>query len=282
MSLLLIDDQGEIWPGDSRKLREAFDSPYSGGEFIEYSVKNLGFVAVNDYGGSAQVRVRPGFTTEKALEGLKVYLRRPRISRVVISRFEKGWQDELTLARNAERRLDELLSAQGPKIIEDHLSRPLPTDVLASRPLLADVFETWPYLAEQYATDTLVRLLRSVLDERIVVIGRSGNQDGLHFQEFGERMFPHYETWRMCAVGAPIDEQPDRSYGRWISGVYTSTLATRAPRLDAVDAIIRCPLRGAVRSRYRRLIFPLPANSTGDLLIGGSIEDNTIDLRVPS
>ena len=58
MSLLLIDDQGEIWDGQSRKLRQSFGSPYSGGEFSDYAVANLGFVALNVYGGSCQVRPR--------------------------------------------------------------------------------------------------------------------------------------------------------------------------------------------------------------------------------
>ena len=66
MALLLIDDQGHLWDGASRTLRASFDSPYSGGEFSDYAVTNLGFVAANAYGGSCQIRLRPNFVTDAA------------------------------------------------------------------------------------------------------------------------------------------------------------------------------------------------------------------------
>lgn len=279
MSLLMIDDQGEIWRGDSRQLRVAFDSPYSGGEFCEYAVKNLGFVAINLYGLSCQVRLRPKFVGEKTFKALRDWLRRGKMQRVVMSVFDKEWRDELVHARQIEGRLEALLPASSPARPGDFLSKPMPVESLEARPKLRDVVASWPYLAENYDLETLLKVVRSIFDDRFVVVSKSEADNRLVFAEIGQKLFSPYDTWRSCAVGAPIEEQPDRNYGRWIADTYNRASSVRSPQNDAVDSLVRLPA-GRSRFCYRRLIFPLPARSAGQLLIGGSILDPTIDLRV--
>jgi len=280
MNFLVIDDLGEMWHGDSRRLRAAFDSPYSGGEFVEYAVKNLGFVAVNVYGTSCQVRLRPGFVATKALMAFRAWLKRSQLERVVITRFEGGWQDELVRPSDAEQRIDDLVQPERGQASDDYLSVPLASADLSERPALAEVIEQWPQIAENYDTDTMVRLLRSVFDDRFVIVRRSPDRQKLCFQEFGGQIYARYEPWRTCAVGAPIQEQPDRAYGRWVSNLYMKSLDEAVPRLNAVDAIVRCPQRGRSRFRYKRAIFPLANDSAGDLFFTGSFENATVDLRI--
>lgn len=280
MNLLLIDDLGELWHGESRRLRAAFDSPYSGGEFVEYAVKNLGFVAINVYGTSCQVRLRPGFAATKALDAFRNWLQRSRFERVVITKFENGWRDELVRPAEAERRVDALVQPERSRAPDDHLAETLDPAAMSSRPMLADLTESWPQVAEAYDVDTLVRLLRTAFDERFVIVRRSPDRQKLYFQEFGDRIYARYEPWRTCAVGAPIQEQPDRAYGRWVSNLYQQSVDQDSPRLDAVDAIVRCPQRGRSRFRYKRAIFRLASGSTGDLFLAGSFEDPSIDLRI--
>lgn len=279
MSLLLIDDQGELWRGESRQLRAAFDSPLSGGEFVEYAVKNLGFIAMNVYGRSIQVRLRPGFVTAKAIAGLRGWLENATVERMVMSRFEGAWRDEMVQAANIVPRLDEMAPQAGQSCPQDYLSQPLPIERVGNEPVVSQVCENWPNLVISHQTDTLVRLLRSVFKDRYVTVRSQPGK--LTFHEFGEAMFPTYDVWRSCAVGAPIQEQPDRSYGRWVSEVYSEAASGMMPHAAAVDAIINCPVRGRKRHRYQRLIFPLKAASDGQLLVGGSFDDPTIDLRVP-
>lgn len=280
MNLLLIDDLGELWHGESRRLRAAFDSPYSGGEFVEYAVKNLGFVAINVYGTSCQVRLRPGFAATKALDAFRNWLQRSRFERVVITKFENGWRDELVRPAEAERRVDALVQPERSRAPDDHLAETLDPAAMSSRPMLADLTESWPQVAEAYDVDTLVRLLRTAFDERFVIVRRSPDRQKLYFQEFGDRIYTKYEPWRTCAVGAPIQEQPDRAYGRWVSNLYQQSVDQDSPRVDAVDAIVRCPQRGRSRFRYKRAIFRLASGSTGDLFLAGSFEDPSIDLRI--
>ena len=293
MSLLLIDDQGQSWGGDSRQLREAFDSPYSGGEFVEYAVKNLGFVAINMYGSSCQVRLRPGFVTEKTAHALKSWATQSRLQRMVLSLFpaaadnaapvaqDRTWSNELVVRERVGQRLDELLQTTEPGRPDDFLASPISPALLDRRPIVSDVYATWPHLLDTYDTDTLVRLLRSAFAGRYALLKKPRDQDKVIFREFGRSMFPHSQTWRECAVGAPVEEQPDRAYGRWIGKTYREAMADNgASRLEAVDAIMRCPVRGRMRLRYHRLLLKLPPESDGELFVSGSFEDAAIDLRV--
>ncbi len=145
---------------------------------------------------------------------------------------------------------------------------------------MPDLVEGWTHLVNEYEAETLFRLLRTVFADQYVIVKRSAEKDRLQFKEFGDRMFSRYDTWRSCAVGAPIEEQPDREYGRWIGTSYREALTRNTPQLETIDAVFRCPEKGRFRRRYRRMIFPINSQSTGQLLFGGSFDDPTIDLRV--
>ncbi len=107
MSLLLIDDLGKVWQGESRQLRVAFDSPYSGGEFTEYAVKNLGFIAIDFYGSSAQLRMRPNFLGEKTVASARHWLQSAKVQRVALTTFEGGWRNELVRSHDVDARLEQ-------------------------------------------------------------------------------------------------------------------------------------------------------------------------------
>jgi hypothetical protein len=279
MSLLMIDDQGELWRGDSRKLRIAFDSPYSGGEFCEYAIKNLGFVAINLYGLSCQVRLRPKFIGEKTHKSLIDWLRRGKMQRVVLSVFEKEWRDELVHSKQIEGRLEALLPTSTPARPGDFLCKPMPVESLDARPKLRDVVASWPYLSKHHDAESLIRLLRSLMDERFVILTPSQSDGRLVFSQISDHIYKEYETWRSCAVGAPVEEQPDRKFGRWVANAYYDTAKDMTPRHDAVDVIMNLPSTGRSRLRYRRMIFPMPVTGSR-LLVGGSLFDAAIDLRV--
>jgi hypothetical protein len=285
MLLLLIDDQGEIWRGESRKLRDAFDSPFSGGEFVDYAITNLGFVAVNVYGTSCQVRLRPRFLGDLAREALRRWLRERRVDRVVLSYFTSRWNDELILPQGLEARLDELGQSQTCQQ-ENFLMRQLPLENVPAtakgneRVPVADIMKCWRQLLDAYDAQDLLRVLRSAFGEQFVIVQRPNGGERVLFSEFGERMYWRQNTWRECAIGAPISEQPDRAFGRWVSQAYSAALVSTAPTYEAVDAIVNWPDAGRTRRRYRRVLLPFPENEAGQLLFCGSVDDRSVDLRV--
>ncbi len=283
MSLLFIDDQGEIWNGDSRTLRSAFDSPYSGGEFSDYVVLNLGFLAVNLYGSSCQIRLRPSVVTDAAHRSLQRWLQEWRGERVILTGYDQSWSNELIRSTPlvVERLAEMIDKARAPRPT-DFLTRDRTPAELSSNAALATIVGHWPKLSQPSAQHELMNLLEAAIGNRYVAVKKEPANGRIVFHEFGGGLFTKYETWRTCAVGAPIEEQPDRHYGRWITSTYQEIMEKGVPRVDDVDAIVRWPHAGRTRLRYRRIIVPVALPSAGKLLIGGSIMDNAIDLRVAS
>lgn len=266
-------------------MRDAFDSPFSGGEFIEYAIKNLGFIAVNVYGTSCQVRLRPKFLGGLARETLRRWLKDRRVERIVLSYFDAGWNDELIRPQGLDQRLDALAPPQ-PKRTGDFLMCALPKEsvprmtVENSNLAVADIMQNWPSLLRECETANLLRLLRLAFNEKFVIVQRPSGGERVLFSEFGHQMYFRYDTWRECAIGAPISEQPDRAYGRWINESYNAVLGTVTPTYEAVDAILHWPDIGRARRRYRRILFPFQETQSGRLLFCGSVDDANVDLRI--
>jgi len=280
MSLLLIDDQGEVWDGMSRSLRRAFDSPFSGGEFSDYSVANLGFVAINRYGSSCQIRVRPSFVGEATLRSLQRWLTNTKSDRVVLTWLDTEWSSELYRgAEDAKKRLDQLVAHSRRPHVHAFLARQLGVSDLHPTSNLGTIMREWQTLSQPTGQRELMRLLEATLGNRYVIV--KPNESGkLLFHEFGGGLYSDYETWRSCAIGAPIEEQPDRHFGRWVQTAYQESIDRNVPIIGNVDAIVRWPHAGRVRLRYKRIIVPMQSAGDGPTLLGGSLIDNAIDLRV--
>ena len=158
---------------------------------------------------------------------------------------------------------------------------PVPADVGFHCSLaLNELMARWQELSGPDRYRELEGLLRRALGSRYVFVQQDASSERLVFREFGEGLFDHIKPWRVGAVGQPIEDMPDRHYGRWVAQSYLETLSVGQPQIDHVDAIVNWPHRGRSRLRYKRLIVPLDLASDKPLLLGGSIMDDTIDLRV--
>jgi hypothetical protein len=281
VALLLIDDQGQIWDGASKTLRASFDSPYSGGEFSDYAVANLGFIAANAYGGSCQIRLRPSFVAPSAMQSLLHWLSSGRIDRIVLSWLDKDWHHELLRSRDgAVTRVRELITAASHTQPNDFIASEVTAAQLPENTALGILLRYWERLSEPEGRPSLMDLLNKALGNRYVLVQRAPDNGRLVFRKFGGGLFKHYDAWRANGVGAPLDELPDHSYGRWICDAYAAALENRFPRVDDVDAIVRWPHVGRTRMRYRRVIVPFSTEQAEPAILGGSIIDNRIDLRI--
>ncbi len=281
MALLLIDDQGHIWDGASRTLRASFDSPYSGGEFSDYAVTNLGFVAANAYGDSCQIRLRPSFVSQKTYESLLNWLNNSRIDRIVLSWLDKEWHHELLKSREiAATRVTDLREFTTRMQPHDFLAHRVTANQLPESTALGILLRYWDRLSEPGGQTSLMNLINKALGNRYVLVQEDPQSSKLVFREFGGGLFNHYGAWRSSGVGSPLDELPDRPYGRWIADAYHAALADHEPRIDDVDAIVEWPHVGRTRMRYRRIIVPFNNDAGEASILGGSIIDNRIDLRI--
>lgn len=281
MSLLLIDDQGEIWDGQSRRLREAFNSPYSGGEFAEYAVANLGFVALNVYGASCQVRFRPSIVADTTSRALMTWLGKSNNERLVLTWLDDDWSSELLRAGpTCVKRIEQLIAEKAHGKPIDFLTRLLTVDELHPGSPLGELVRNWSSLSTPSGHHALMRLLEITLGKRYAIVRQDASSGRMIFSELGDGLFSSYDTWRSCAIGAPMDEQPDRLYGRWVAAAYEQAFERNVPMISEVDAVVRWPHAGSSRMRYKRVIVPLAAASEARRLLGGSLLENRIDLRV--
>jgi hypothetical protein len=281
MKLSIIDDVGMTWPGASRRLREAYDSPYSGGEFLEYAAANLGFVVISSNNRSCQIRLRPSFVKPATWRAVAATLHALVPERTVVTWLDDEWRDELigTWPRLSERlaELQEAATGHKPPV---YMRREVAASELHPASVLGRIVREWTRYAKPAARQELRELVGDTVGDRYVIARLRSDTGRIVFEEFGAGLYTPYETWCACAVGAPIEEQPDRDYGRWVADAYYSVLARGTPEIADVDAIVRWPHAGRCRMRYKRLIVPLPSATEAPVLLGGSILDDRVDLRL--
>lgn len=277
----LIDDRGVLWPAQSRQLRAAFDSPYSGGEFVEYAVANLGFVAVDRHGSACHIRARPAMVGDATWQALCAWIGEARDERAALSWLGTAWQTELHRPpHSALTRLEALIGPARLPRHEAHIARRVTGAELHPRSVLGEIVRQWPDLSQPAARPALLSRLHEVLGTRYLVLRRDERHGRLVFHEFGDGIFRPYQTWRDCALGAPLAEMPDRAYGRWVEQCYALAWAAGEPLVEDVDAVVQWPHAGPTRMRYKRVVLPLQEAAGPPKLLGGSFLDDRIDLRV--
>ena len=280
MSLTVIDERGKIWNSACIQLRQSFGSTYSDLQFSEYVVRNLGFIAINQYSASCQIRVRPAIVNHDTVKRLTSYLDELQPKRVALNFFDDDWQLELhRSSRAAIQKLIELMVDHRTERPQDFIATPMDFSQLPKESPLVTLLELWPHLSENLHQDGLRNIVNQVLNGRYAIASQNISNDGFHFEEMGPGFLSYDNLWVDNARGAPVHEQPDKSYGKWIEGAYHTIARHMQPRADNVDVIIEVPSIGRARRRYRRIILPFKSTAGSTSLLCGSVIDDRIDLR---
>lgn len=258
MRTLVYDDEGKVWPAQSRTLRVELGCPTADFDFLAYLVDTLGFILVQPLAnGAIRIRLAPAAVSPVALGAMLLDLADAAPERVVLSYPEEGCGDELVAGiEPASRRITELVAAHTQHGHPTFLNQRLPIETLSAvgGPLLS-LWRHWLASsgeASRFASrDMFDRLLAGrfmlmrPVDERLMIA-----EVGSGYVSFGAR-------WCAQAAGRPVEEQPDYSFGMWTRQFFEMATRDREPRLDDIDAVIRRPHHGdQVRVRYRRLVLP--------------------------
>jgi len=283
VNLVIIDDIGGVWDGGSTRLRTAFGAPLAADEFSTYVVKNMGFAAVNIYGRSCEIRIRPGLIKPKTLASLVDWLRARHFDRLITAPFDTHWRYRLHANRDAAlRELGELVAAGRQPQPGDYLMRPLPgktlPEVSPMHQALNSLIRNWPMLSQSVHRDGLWHIILS-LQGRYHVVDAEPESQRLKFREIGRGFISYSDDWVSRACGTAIEEQEDPAYGRWVASVYRDVIAAGVPSVCDVDTIMTTPRLGRARVRYKRVLLPTRSAAGGFWLLSSSIIDNSIDLR---
>ena len=71
-----------------------------------------------------------------------------------------------------------------------------------------------------------------------------------------------------------------RRYGKWVARLYQQALSCGEPLLEDVDAVVMWPDQPRQSYRYRRLVLPFKRRDGSSVLLGTTLHDPDIDLRI--
>jgi hypothetical protein len=92
----LFDTEGRAWdPHSTNELACSLQTHVSSATLVEFTVRNMGYVAVDKWEKAARVRVRPSITSADAIRALHGWLEDNIVDRVLLTTFDQHWQHTL-------------------------------------------------------------------------------------------------------------------------------------------------------------------------------------------
>jgi hypothetical protein len=281
MRSVVFDDRGELWDARSRGLAGDLNASISGEELVEYTIRNLGFVAVKEMGGSLRISLRPAVVSPIAFSALLYWLHDRVVERVLISFLDHEWSHEMLRSRqDAVRKLMSRIDLGQGTRNGDFLQRDLPLESLQQASPLKGVLDMWAASGGQFDRERLTPLLESALNGRFVLVEASPEKPSFVIKDVGGGLTKPAKYWLGRSIGNRVEDQPDYDYGKWIAGFYRQVVTAGAPSLSDVDAVINWPQHSRQSFRYRRLVVPFNGTGSSTLLLGASLADPGINLRV--
>jgi hypothetical protein len=281
VSVLLIDDKGDLWGNASIQLRQSFGPSSSDDDLASYLVKNLGFIAVNVYDRSCQIRVRPSIVAPPSVNALIYWLSGRKFDRLLTSYFEDDWRIELHGAVDlVAQRLLQAMNKQQLVRPGDFVSKRIPLDQLPNSNVFASLLTHWPMLSSSVHQDGIRTLLHQLTHGRYFLVRESEPGGQVVFQDVGSEFATLDKEWLSSARGMPVEHQSDPAYGCWIEQRYRQVLAKPEIITESVDAIVSTRRFGRYRIRYNRIILPAEGPDGKKWLLCSSELDHGIDHRI--
>ncbi len=207
MANFFIDDCGTMWSGNSAELRRAFDSPFSGGDFADYAVRTLGFIAADRFGAALQIRLCPKRVSEPALVHLKTWLGGQKCDRAIVSdaAADGGWTfgvfaDKTQLFTHFDKLMRRARKASGGDI----LTRMVDAENLDAHHPLRRLVGEWDQMRRLRNFAELKAVAASALGRRNLIVEASKANSALVFADVGDGFHSYGSSWAREALGVPV------------------------------------------------------------------------------
>jgi hypothetical protein len=281
MRSIVFDDQGELWDGQSRRLALDLNASIGGEDLIDYVVRNLGFIAAKEMGGSLRISLRPAVVSPIAFSALLYWLHDRAADRVLVSFCDREWSHEMLRSRDeAVRRLMARIDfGQGARD-GDFLQESLPLDSLPRQSPLREVLDVWRACGGKFDRNRLAPILERALNGRFVLVEAHPERPAMIIKDVGSGLSKPAEYWLARSIGNRVEDQPDYDYGKWVASYYRDVIAKGEPTLGNVDAVINWPQQSRRSFRYQRLVVPFRGDNNSTMLMAASLVDPAINLRV--
>jgi len=246
----------------------------------DYAVSALGFVVVDLFGQTAQIRLSPAIVSANALVTATDWLKGQRFERISIAYGGQTWQYDFAVTlEDAVAKIATRISNTARAVLDPVMWRKTDRAEIARSPVLSSLFREWREIVGAGTLVDPVHFAHRHLQKRYVVARRRPEIDALVFDAIGSGFRYYGEQWAESSLGMPLKSQPDPVYGAWVSESYDQARFMGEPSAHDVDAVIK-PQKGSMaRLRIRRVVLPLPVEGGDSVVIGGSFYDDTVDLR---
>lgn len=280
----LFDDDGNAFDVQSPHVRLRLEAMHLGDGFLDYVVRNLGFIAVEVGPRATHVRMRPEVVAPKALGELLYWLKDSTFDRVVLWRHQATGYAQVLLgnARTAVHRIGRIVLRAQTERRGELLSRRVDITKLAAddpfRALLEARAELQSAL-ERLDIAAIGELASRTIGDRYAI----SRADGPHEDVVVERVGAGYEDmagyWLKRVVGHRMSDLPSPVYGAWAADAYSTALQSGTASVDDVDALVSWPGQAPRRYRYRRLLIPAHGPNGSSRILSATLATRGIDLR---
>jgi hypothetical protein len=277
---LIIDDGGEAWPAPFDGVRLATGCDANVNTFVDYSIRNLGFIRVQQKPHGFVVTLRPSATNPVTFASAIFLISDLPDQRLVLSCLEDSWTH--VLCRDKAEARSRLLHAmdqaedarEQPFLCERHCLDEVPPNSSISM-LLA----FWTECRGAFDDDQLSTALNRILRDRFALLSTRGDDETLLIENWGYGTASYWQSWLRRCRGLQFEDQPDHRYARAAAAAYREVLRSGQPLFDHVDAITSNAGQGKKRITYSRLIVPVDRTNGPPWLLSTSLLDITIDIR---
>lgn len=262
---IVIDDTGRSWTTGSAALLHSLNIVSHDFDLTRFLIRNMGFVRLRSVRSDARITLHPRFLSRAAYESLVCAMVEQDATRYIIERLDESDRIEIIPGvEDAAARLADLAAAGGQVRRADYYSEELSlTRLRGSRRLapLSGLMRRWRASRGLLPGNFDSVFGDSALGGRTMVVRMVGEERGI-VEYAGSGFSCFTPDWRRSVIGRDIREQPDHRYGRLVAQAYARTCASKVPRLELVEAVIRTPGQPLRRSRYERLLLPWRLNGS--------------------
>ena len=268
MGSLLFDGSGQRWDSESPALRERIGGHLAGPDFIEFVLKNLGFVELRALrSDGVEVRLRPTRASPGSLAEIAAVISDGSYRRFVLTTYHGQWKP--MVLRSDGHLLD--AAARAITIAQDRMAkhrirRRLRLDELAPGHALRRLVERWHEIGRHWSREQLDRVIRSALGDRYVLAAPTADRATMSIDDVGMGYALFRGSWLAGCRGLTFNDMPDYGYGRWVADAHRDADADDDMLLEEVDVVIRWPRQEPRRHIYQRVILPCGTGNDRRLL----------------
>ena len=278
MRKYLIDSQGQFWPANSRELADYLGWLEPNDAFVDYVVRNIGYIATTDFGNNCRIVLHSQTVSSGAYAALATWLLGEQFRRVsLVPKTSDSSEEIVGDAIAAVQRLTDIIQSRDGANATAFLSKPTDVTNLSSAHPFRSLLELWRYTSNNHAISEFETPLKNLVDARYIV-AKVEPCSSLIFHSVGPGVQIYNETWFRSTVGLRIQDQPNYDLGRWAAEAYRETIISNKPRFDDVDLIVKRPRATTKQIRYKRMLLPLHGALTGVMCV--TLLDPTVRLRV--